>query len=137
MDACNRFWMLIVAVLVFSLAANGVGIGVGQSFGQVEEVETEEPELEEEEVEEPEAEEPEEEEEEEEEPDEEILYSASSDRSTPMSLSGATVSGDIYVFTTELGVDDVYFWIDDPDRLGQPHRHEKNAPYDLNGATAT
>jgi len=63
-------------------------------------------------------------------------------RSTPSassaSLQGATVSGEVYVTLEPVtGVDDVRFWLDDPDRSGAPYRFENNPPFDFAGGSAT
>jgi hypothetical protein len=66
-----------------------------------------------------------------------LQVSLSPDRSAPASLTGALVSGSIYVFfPAATGITRVRFWIDDPTRSGPPDKLEKSAPYDLAG-TAT
>ena len=56
-------------------------------------------------------------------------------------LDGATVAGDIYVFTSpddgvaSSGVNRVQFWLDDPDRIGGPVHSERLAPYDFVGGS--
>jgi len=63
-----------------------------------------------------------------------ILLSTSPDRSAAVPLDGATVSGDIFVFTDTDATDrDVRFWLDDPERLGSPIKVERKWPHDLNG----
>ena len=70
-----------------------------------------------------------------------LLLSFSPDRSSPVLLQGATVTGDIYVFTSpDTGVNAtssnrVEFFIDDPQMLGAPFREERLAPFDLGGGT--
>lgn len=63
-----------------------------------------------------------------------VFMSLSPDRSNPEILDGEVVYGDMYVFTNpDDGVNDVRFYVDDPDRIGTPHRIELVAPYDLAG----
>jgi alpha-tubulin suppressor-like RCC1 family protein len=68
-------------------------------------------------------------------PDEyQLLWSTSSNRSNPMPLDGATVSGSIYVFAgPDQAIESVSFYIDDPSMSGEPYRTETNAPFDLQG----
>jgi glucose/arabinose dehydrogenase/N-acetylneuraminic acid mutarotase len=70
-----------------------------------------------------------------------LLYSLSSDRSNPVPLEGAMVSGNIYVFLgPESGVLRVRFYLDNPAMSGRPRQTETNPPYDFAGgsvATAT
>jgi hypothetical protein len=67
-----------------------------------------------------------------------LLVSLSPIRSSPSLLEGATVSGNVYVFTSpETGVSRVRFFIDDPARNGSPYRTEKTAPHDLAGGSVT
>ncbi len=70
------------------------------------------------------------------EPTEELRYSPTSDRSGSLRLDGATVSGDIYVYS-ESGesVRSVEFWMDDPERAGAPTRRDYAHPFDLVGGT--
>ena len=61
------------------------------------------------------------------------LISTSADRSTPVSLSGVTVIGDIFVsINPETDVDRVIFSIDGN---STPFHAENSAPFDLNGGT--
>lgn len=60
-----------------------------------------------------------------------IFLSLRPDRSNPVLLQGQTVSGDIYVFVERPDTDQVFFWIDDVDRLGQPDETEFITPFDL------
>ena len=63
-----------------------------------------------------------------------LLWSDSSNRSNPAPLMDATVSGTIYVFTgPDQAVASVSFYVDDPNRQGNPYRSEGLAPYDLGG----
>ncbi len=65
----------------------------------------------------------------------ELLWSQSSNRSNPMPLDGATVTGNIYVFTgPDQAVESVSFYINDIDLESPPHRIETRAPFDLQGA---
>jgi hypothetical protein len=67
-----------------------------------------------------------------------LMVSQSPNRSNPIELEGQTVAGAIYAFTSpDTNVDDVRFYIDDPERLKTPYRVEGNAPYDLAGGSAT
>jgi hypothetical protein len=61
--------------------------------------------------------------------------SLSRDRSNPVTLEGASVSGGIYVFTggTSTGVKQVRFWLDDPAMSGSPRKSETGWPHDFNG----
>jgi hypothetical protein len=64
----------------------------------------------------------------------ELLVSSSPDRADPVPLAGLTVAGAVYLFlSAPAGVDSVAFWLDDPDRSGQPMRRERNAPWDFAG----
>jgi N-acetylneuraminic acid mutarotase/glucose/arabinose dehydrogenase len=63
-----------------------------------------------------------------------VLLSTSSDRSSPVSLDGLTVSGNIYVFTSpDTGVKNVKFWLDNPQMTGAATKSENGAPYDFAG----
>jgi hypothetical protein len=67
-----------------------------------------------------------------------LLVSHSADRSSPLDLRGATVSGSIFVFAEPGGaVERVRFYLDDPDRLGKPRRVETSPPWDFTGSTST
>ena len=72
-----------------------------------------------------------------------LLVSLSGDRSNPILLDGATVSGNIYVFTSpDEGVaasraNRVRFWLDDPGRIGSPVQSERLAPYDFAGGSTS
>jgi hypothetical protein len=67
-----------------------------------------------------------------------LLVSSSSNRSSPASLSGKTVSGKIYVFTSpDSGVYRVRFYLDNPNMTGTPRRTESSAPYDFAGGTVS
>jgi uncharacterized RDD family membrane protein YckC len=65
----------------------------------------------------------------------EVLVSTSPDRSGPIPLDGATISGVVYVFYDDAGHPPtgptVSFWIDDPTHAGAPHRVESQSPFDL------
>lgn len=64
-----------------------------------------------------------------------LLVSLHDDRSDAFPLHGATLSGVVYIFWDHLlappTAGSVTFWIDDPDRLGPPHRVEHAVHYDL------
>jgi hypothetical protein len=62
------------------------------------------------------------------------LLSQSANRSNAMPLSGATVSGDVYVFVSpETSIRQAQFFIDNPAMSGTPDKVERLAPYDLGG----
>src|SRR5690625_4299507 len=66
-----------------------------------------------------------------------LLVSPRADRSGAVPLAGATVNGQIRVFTgPDDGVTAVSFWIDDPGRTRSPYRTEGTAPFDLAGGSA-
>jgi acid phosphatase type 7 len=61
-----------------------------------------------------------------------------SNRSSPVSLEGQTVSGNIYVFVIpETGASQVRFFIDNPSATGTPYWTENNPPWDLAGGTVS
>ena len=61
-----------------------------------------------------------------------LVMSASSTRSSPATLAGATVSGTVYVFTSvETGIARVDFFLDNPAATGQPRQTEFKAPFDF------
>jgi uncharacterized protein YegL len=64
-----------------------------------------------------------------------LVFSKNSDRRPPLAdLNGATVSGKIYGFVQpEVNINEVRFWIDNPDRRPLPRRAEQNPPYDIAG----
>ena len=65
-----------------------------------------------------------------------IRVSTSFDRSNSIELDGTTVSGDIYVFVAPTAeVNDVLFFLNDPDMVGLPYREETKAPFDMEGGT--
>jgi hypothetical protein len=68
-----------------------------------------------------------------------LVHSTSSDRSNPHPLDGATISGNLYAFTTPdtAEIVRVRFWLDNPTMTGQPKVTESTAPYDFAGGTAT
>jgi glucose/arabinose dehydrogenase/N-acetylneuraminic acid mutarotase len=67
-------------------------------------------------------------------PSAELKFSTAADRSTPQTLDGATVDGNIYVFTLpETGVTSVKFWLDNTAMTGTPTKIEGAAPYDFVG----
>jgi hypothetical protein len=71
--------------------------------------------------------------------DHDLVVSSSANRANPETLTGATLSGNAYIFTTPDTADiiRVRFWIDNPAMTGTPYRTENNAPYDLAGGTVT
>jgi hypothetical protein len=68
-----------------------------------------------------------------------LLVSWQADRSEPLPLDGATLSGVVHVFWDDQAQPpssgSVSFWIDDPDRVGAPASVELVSPFDL-AATA-
>ena len=63
-----------------------------------------------------------------------LLLSYSSNRSSPVSLNGAIVGGEIFVFTSpDDGVGRVSFYLDDPGMSGSPIKVEGYRPYDFAG----
>jgi glucose/arabinose dehydrogenase len=64
-----------------------------------------------------------------------LQVSTSPDRSNPLSLHGYVASENIYVFTntTSAGVNQVRFYLDNPQMTGTPYRIEAGAPHDLQG----
>ena len=65
-----------------------------------------------------------------------ISYSTSADRSAPLALDGATVSGDLYAFTNPYNsVGNVVFALDDPTLSGTTHT-DMYYPYDFNGGSS-
>jgi glucose/arabinose dehydrogenase/N-acetylneuraminic acid mutarotase len=66
-----------------------------------------------------------------------LQLSTQATRANPGPLAGATVSGNIYVFTSpEAGATRVNFYIDNPGATGPPFRTEGNAPFDFAGTHA-
>ena len=66
----------------------------------------------------------------------EIQVSTQADRSNPVNLDGYTASEQVYVFTntTNDGITQVRFWVDNPQMTGTPYRVETGAPHDLQGS---
>ena len=65
-----------------------------------------------------------------------LVFSTSVNRSSPTTLQGATVSGQIYPFVLpETGVTEVRFYLDNPEGSGAPTRTDAKAPFDLAGTT--
>mgnify|MGYP002622500653 CR=1 FL=1 len=63
-----------------------------------------------------------------------LLLSNAPDRSNAVSLDGATLIGNVYIFSLpEEGVDEVKFYIDNPAMVGSPFQREGSAPFDLAG----
>ena len=67
-----------------------------------------------------------------------LMVSASANRSAPIPLEGANLSGNVFIFTSPdtSNISRVRFWLDDPSHTGTPRRSEGSAPYDFNGGTA-
>ena len=67
-----------------------------------------------------------------------LAVSTVSSRSGAVALSGATLSGDSYIFVTPAtGIEEVRFWLDNPDATGTPRATEFTAPWDFAGGTGT
>jgi hypothetical protein len=67
-----------------------------------------------------------------------VLFSSSSDRSGPLRLHDATVSGNIYAFVSpDNNIVRVRFYLDDPSMVGTPFKTEGGKPYDLAGTATT
>jgi hypothetical protein len=67
-----------------------------------------------------------------------VMFSATSDRSAPAALDGATVDGTLYAFIApETDVETVAFYLDDPTKSGTPENIETNPPFDFNGGSVT
>jgi hypothetical protein len=68
-----------------------------------------------------------------------LRFSYQADRSGPVALNGATVSGPVYVFTApdRATTTRVRFYVDDIGRVRSPYRTESNPPYDLGGGSVT
>ena len=65
-----------------------------------------------------------------------VLFSTVPERTDPISLAGALVSGPVYVFTVpERPVERVHWHLDDPGMTGPPYQTEYNAPYDFAGGS--
>ena len=67
-----------------------------------------------------------------------MLYSLTNTRTNPVDLNGATVSGNIYPFSTPdtAGIARVKFWLDNTAMTGTPYRSEPGKPYDFAGGSA-
>jgi hypothetical protein len=68
-----------------------------------------------------------------------LLVSSSSNRSNAAALGGATVSGNIFAFTSPdtSDITRVRFWLDNPTMAGSPRRTENTAPYDFAGGSVS
>ena len=67
-----------------------------------------------------------------------LLLSTSSNGANSELLSGKSVAGNIYVFTSpENGVAQVQFFLDNPNMTGTPKQTESIAPYDFAGGSST
>ncbi|MGJ3249713.1 MAG: vWA domain-containing protein [Elainellaceae cyanobacterium] len=68
-----------------------------------------------------------------------LVFSKHPDRSEPiLDLNNATVEGAIYAFLTpdiDLYIEQVKYWLDDPDRTGPTHQVENAVPYDFEGGS--
>ena len=68
-----------------------------------------------------------------------LVVSSSANRSAPVPLQGASLSGNVYIFTSPdtPNISLVRFWLDNPNHTGTPRRTEGSGPYDFNGGTVT
>jgi hypothetical protein len=67
-----------------------------------------------------------------------LVVSTSSNKSAPVDLHGAVLSGNIYVWVDDdADLKTVVFFIDDPELIGERFRIERFAPFDLAGGTET
>ena len=67
-----------------------------------------------------------------------LKVSSKPDRSSSVLLGGATVEGNIYVFTApDTGVEQVTFYLNDPKMTGSPSRIENSAPFDFAGTNGS
>lgn len=68
-----------------------------------------------------------------------LVFSKHPDRSAPvLDLNNATVEGAIYAFLKpdiDLYIEQVNYWLDDPDRTGRTHQVENAVPYDFEGGS--
>jgi hypothetical protein len=69
-----------------------------------------------------------------------LLVSTSPSRSAPAPLAGATLSGSVYIFTSNSsdtpnppGITEVSYWLDNPAMTGSPTHVEHLTPYDFVG----
>jgi hypothetical protein len=64
-----------------------------------------------------------------------LKYSTDADRTPPLSLNGADLSGEVFIFAMadDPAVEQVSFWIDDEEMSGDPDRVDTEAPFDLVG----
>lgn len=63
-----------------------------------------------------------------------LAVSLVADRSNPVLLDGASLSGEVYIFVPDVdGMKNVAFYLDDPDRVGSPIKVENRAPWDFAG----
>ncbi|MDQ4052083.1 MAG: metallophosphoesterase family protein [Actinomycetota bacterium] len=67
-----------------------------------------------------------------------LRVSSLPDRSSPSTLEGATLAGNVYVFAVPgEPVSEVRFWVDDPTMSGTADKVEKSGPYDLAGTNTS
>jgi hypothetical protein len=66
-----------------------------------------------------------------------LLVSSSADRSAASPLLGKALNGNIYVFVSpESGINQVRFYLDDPNRTRSPIKTENSAPWDFAGTAS-
>ncbi|MDD9205003.1 hypothetical protein PU560_00820, partial [Georgenia sp. 10Sc9-8] len=64
--------------------------------------------------------------------------STSASRNAPQPLSGAALTGDVYVFlATDPAIQQVEFWLDDTGLTSSPRQVEREGPYDFAGGSAS
>jgi hypothetical protein len=64
-----------------------------------------------------------------------LLVSRSADRSSAVALHGASLSGNVYVFSKTSSMKQVRFYLDDPTMSMPPHTTENIAPFDFAGGS--
>ena len=68
-------------------------------------------------------------------PEVDLLFSTSADRSNPQTLNETTLTGDAYLFAgpDDPRIEEISYWIDDPEMTNPPYRVDDTYPYDLVG----
>ena len=63
-----------------------------------------------------------------------ILESELADRTSPVLLGSRPITGDLFAFVLPTAnIDEILFWLDDPERTGTHIQRERNAPFDFAG----
>jgi hypothetical protein len=66
-----------------------------------------------------------------------LMLSSTASRAVPVTLDGAGVSGNVYVFVaSNTGITQVRFYLDDPGRTRTPIKTEASAPWDFAGTAS-